>query len=75
MINRNAIAKWRKIRGKTQKELAEYLGINRALLSQIETGLVAPTEELLIKISRYLNCLITDLYSEEEINSIKGIRN
>ena len=67
MINRNAIAEWRKIRGVTQKELAEYLGINRALLSQIETGLVAPTEKLLIKISRYLNCLITDLYSEEEI--------
>ena len=66
MINRNAIAKWRKIRDKTQKELAEYLGINRALLSQVETGLVAPTEKLLIEISRYLNCLITDLYSEEE---------
>lgn len=67
MSQRNAISKWRKIRGKTQRELAEYLGINRALLSQIETGLVTPTEKLLIKISRYLNCLITDLYSEEEI--------
>lgn len=58
---RNAIAKWREIKSISQKELAEHLGINRALLSQIESGKVLPTNQMLIKISRYLDCLITDL--------------
>ena len=67
--SRNAIARWREIKNIPQKELAELLGINRALLSQIETGLVLPSNEMLIKISRYMNCLITDLEIKEEIES------
>lgn len=65
--SRNAIAKWREIKKIPQKELAEHLCINRALLSQIETGLVLPSSDMLIKISRYLDCLITDLEIKEEI--------
>ena len=51
----------------SQKDLAEHLGINRALLSQIETGLVLPSGDMLIAISRYMECLITDLEIKEEI--------
>ena len=51
----------------TQKELAEHLGINRALLSQVETGLVLPSGDMIIKISRYMECLVTDLEIKEEI--------
>lgn len=64
--SKNAIAKWREIKNISQRELAEHLGINRALLSQIETGKVLPTNNMLIKISRYLDCLITDLEIREK---------
>ncbi len=62
----NAIAKWREIRKVSQIKLAEHLGINRALLSQIENGIVNPPIDMLIKISRYLNCLITDLEIKDD---------
>jgi len=71
MNEQNAIAKWREIRNVSQKELAEHLHINRALLSQIETGIVLPSNKLLIEISRYLDCLITDLLKIEK-NENKG---
>ena len=61
---RNAIAVWRKLEGVSQKTLADKIGINRALLSQIETGKVLPSRELLVKMSRYLGCLVTDLIKE-----------
>jgi len=64
--SRNAIAKWRGIKNISQKELAKHIGINRALLSQIETGKVFPSNDTLIKISRYLDCLITDLEIREK---------
>jgi len=63
---RNAISKWREIKKVSQVDLADHLGINRALLSQIETGIVLPSDEMLVGISRYLNCLITDLEIKEE---------
>ena len=59
--SRNAIARWREMKKVPQKELAKHLGINRALLSQIESGKVLPTSNMLIDISRYLKCLVTDL--------------
>lgn len=69
--NKYAIAIIRKERGISQQELADELNINRALLSQIETGLVLPSFDILLNIARKLDCLITDLYRKEEINSIK----
>lgn len=71
--SRNAIAKWREIKNISQKELAEHLGINRALLSQIETGLALPSDDMLIKISRYMDCLITDLEIKEDKEKIESI--
>lgn len=61
----------RKKRGISQQELADKLNINRALMSQIETGLVLPTFDTLLNIARILDCLITDLYHKEEIEIIK----
>ncbi len=65
----------RKERGISQQEPADKLNINRALISQIETGFVLPNFDTLLNIARILNCLITDLYRKEEINFIKEIRN
>lgn len=73
--NKYVISIIRKERGISQQELADKLNINRALMSQIETGLVLPSLDILLNIARILDCLITDLYRKENINSIKGIRN
>ncbi len=51
----------------SQQELADKLKINRALLSQIETGIVLPSFSMLINIARILDCLITDLYHKEDL--------
>ena len=67
---RNAIAEWRNIKKVSQEKLAKEIGINRALLSQIETGIVLPSGDLLVKISRYLDCLINDLYREGDKDAI-----
>jgi DNA-binding XRE family transcriptional regulator len=64
MSSRNSIAKWRNLRDVSQDKLAKHLGINRALLSQIETGKVLPSTKMLIEMARFLDCLITDLYRE-----------
>ena len=63
--SRNAIARWRELEGVSQGKLAKHLGINRALMSQIESSKVLPTNQMLVKISRYLGCLITDLEIRE----------
>lgn len=55
----------------SQQELADKIGINRSLMSHIETGKVLPTFEKLLKISRILNCLITDLYKKEDLENIR----
>jgi DNA-binding XRE family transcriptional regulator len=64
MSSRNSIAKWRNLRDVSQDKLAKHLVINRALLSQIETGKVLPSTKMLIEMARFLDCLITDLYRE-----------
>ena len=51
----------------TQQELANKLKINRALLSQIETGIVLPSFSMLLDIARVLDCLVTDLYHKEDL--------
>ncbi len=61
MTTKNAIAEWRNMKKVSQQKLANHLGVNRVILSQIELGNVIPTDEMLVEISRFLDCLITDL--------------
>lgn len=56
----------------TQQQLADKLKINRSLMSHIETGKVLPSMDTLLKIARILNCLVIDLYHEEELKNIKN---
>ena len=58
-------------RGISQQELANKLKINRSLMSHIETGKVLPSMDTLLKIARILNCLVIDLYKEEDLEIIK----
>jgi len=62
----------REERGITQQELAEKLKINRSLMSHIETGKVLPSFDMLLAISRILECLVTDLYKKEDLENIKN---
>ena len=66
------ITRVRKDRKMSQQELANRLNINRSLMSQIETGKVLPTFNMLLEIARTLDCLVTDLYHREEIKNMKG---
>lgn len=69
--NKLMIATIREQKGISQQKLAEQLKINRALMSQIETGKVLPTFDLLLQIARHLDCLVTDLYHKEDLEIIK----
>jgi len=72
--NKYAIQLIREDRKISQQELANKLKINRALLSQIETGIVLPSFSMLLEISRILDCLVTDLYNKEELELMnKGV--
>ena len=53
-----------------QQELADEIGLNRTYLSAIEAGKVLPTIDILLKISRALDCDYTDLYKGEELEII-----
>lgn len=65
----------REEKGITQRELADKLQMNRSLLSHIETGKVLPSMDTLLKIARILNCLVIDLYKEEDLKIIKKEKN
>ena len=57
----------------SQQTLANEVGINRATLSQIETGVVLPTMNTLLAIARALDCLVTDLYRNCDLEEIKSM--
>jgi transcriptional regulator with XRE-family HTH domain len=56
-----AIAKRRLVRGLTQEQLSERLGIGNEALSRIERGVVPPTVTRLEEIAGVLECGVLDL--------------
>jgi DNA-binding XRE family transcriptional regulator len=71
LARNNAIREIRIGRAVSQRKLAKALGINRNMLSYIETGKVLPTFSMLVEIARILNCLVTDLYRADSLEEIK----
>jgi len=63
---------FRELKGISQYDLAKKLKINRAILSQLETGRVIPNIDLMRQIAKELDCLITDLYYSQEIEVAKN---
>lgn len=51
----------------TQKELAEELGLSPGYLSKLESGFLAPSEEIIRKLSSVLNYLPTFFYQEHRV--------
>ena len=52
----------RKKKGLTQKELAQELGMSRSFYGLIETGLREPSMDVAIKMARYFDTTIEDLF-------------
>ena len=57
------IQKLRKVRGYTQEELAEILGISRAHTGHIEQGIKTPSLKLLERIAKALKVKVADLFA------------
>ncbi|MCL1924238.1 MAG: helix-turn-helix transcriptional regulator [Defluviitaleaceae bacterium] len=55
------IAKYRKEKGLSQKQLAEYLNISQTMIAQIEKGYKNPTVPLLKELSRFFGVTIDEL--------------
>lgn len=49
------VKKYRKLRKYTQARVAEEIGINRSLISKMETGKYLPTVTVLLEISKILD--------------------
>lgn len=66
------IRKQRQIKGLTQLELADQLGLTQASVSYWERKNVVP-EEYATKIAEILGCEESDLFAEEEPESLSAI--
>ena len=63
-LGRN-IAKWRKGRGFTQKELAEKVGISEDYLSMIERGKRKPHVKVVVQIAFIIEIELWELIRED----------
>ncbi|MBQ8881515.1 MAG: helix-turn-helix transcriptional regulator [Oscillospiraceae bacterium] len=52
-MNFQKIREVRKAAGKSQEELAEVLGVNRATVSKYETGVIEPSVSQLVQIAKF----------------------
>ena len=70
------IAAYRKLKGWTQAQLGEILGIGTDSLCRIERGTMAPRFQRLEDIADALGCTVSDLFrTPEEILSTYDLRN
>ncbi len=64
----NIICKYRKMKGLTQLELAEYLHITSKAVSKWERGISLPDISVLIPLSEVLEVSLYDLLKGEDSN-------
>lgn len=60
------IAKYRKLKNLSQKELAAFAGINRQTLSCIETGINNPSFNVMIKIAQALDVPLAYMFTFDD---------
>ncbi|MCT1575656.1 helix-turn-helix domain-containing protein [Oceanobacillus kimchii] len=58
----NKIREFRKSKKMTQKELGEKIGVKHNTVSNYETGIVSPEQDMLFAISRVLGIRVDDLF-------------
>ena len=56
------IKKIRRVRGVTQAELSQAIGVNRATIARYESGGIQLSMEMAIKIANALGCSVGDFY-------------
>lgn len=66
------IKRYRKVKGLTQQELADKLGISLNFMGKIEVAFSKPSLDTLIKIAEGLNISVSDLCRFDDIISIKN---
>lgn len=69
----NRIAEVRKIKHKTQEDLAKAVGISRPYLSDIENGKYIPSSLLLLKIARVLGVKAEEIFFENDVNKTERL--
>jgi transcriptional regulator with XRE-family HTH domain len=55
--------------GKTQKEVAEAVGVKKAAISKIECGLCLPSSSVLVRFCLFTNTSIAELITGRELGS------
>ncbi|NCD25382.1 MAG: helix-turn-helix domain-containing protein [Deltaproteobacteria bacterium] len=55
----------RQARGMSQSQLAELIGVKRQAIYDIETGKYTPNTALALRLAKYLQCTVEDLFVEE----------
>lgn len=60
------IRAFRKLKGLTQADLAEQLGVSISILGAIERGNRIPDNDILLRISRVLNVELAEIVQIEE---------
>lgn len=58
----NQVVKYRKLKGITQEELAEYLGVSRQTVIAIEKGNYSPSICLALKLSHFFKQPVEKLF-------------
>ena len=62
----NKIKQLRKVKGYRQEDLAEALDVSRQTIIAIENNKYNPTLELAMRLARYLNTTVEDLFELED---------
>ena len=62
----NTIKELRKAAGYRQEDLAEVLGVSRQTIIAIENNKYNPTLELAMKMARFLNTTVEELFELED---------
>lgn len=63
---KNSIKVERAIKNITQKELAEFVCVSRQTINAIETGKYVPSTVLALKIARFFEKTVNDIFSLED---------
>ncbi len=64
---RNRLGEIRRRRGITQEELAKALGVSRQTIIAIEKGKYKPSLCLALKIARFFNLKVEDIFKLEDL--------
>ncbi len=63
---KNKLEEIRKLRGLKQEELADAMGVSRQTISSLENGRYNPSVILAIRLARYFEMRVEDIFIYEE---------